>query len=184
MGNSICIRTLLIELMLEGFYKNFAATTATKVIELNGVAQLYSLATDNTLALSKIQKQNVIFRSAYTLEYIYFNYPDLFIPFREQFMTDFVLCQNSSAKRHLSKMMADLLKYHTPTTEQIEAIAEASANWVAEPTVRVAVKVWSMSILKILKPKVSWIDDIWEDLEGMLVKDATPAIKVRLKRGW
>ena len=51
MGNSICIRTLLIELMLAGFYKNFAATNARKVIELNGVAQLYLLATDNTLVL-------------------------------------------------------------------------------------------------------------------------------------
>ena len=178
------IRDVLIELMLERFYKDFAATSATKVIELDGVGELYSIATDNALALPKTQKQNVIFRSAYTLEYIYFNNPDLFIPFREKFISDFNLCQNSSAKRHFAKMMADLLKYHTPTMEQIESIAETAVSWIAEPKTRVAVKLWSMSILKIIRQKVSWLDDIWEDLEAVMINNTSPAIEVRFRRGW
>ena len=126
----------------------------------------------------------VIFRSAHTLEYIYFNYHNLFTPFQERFLIDFTLCQNSSAKRHFSKIMADLLKQNTPNLDQIESIAEVAANWVADPKVRVAVKIWSMSILKILRPKVAWLNEIWEDLEAMMINNATPAIEDRLRRGW
>lgn len=177
-------RDLLIELMLLRYCKDFVGNTAAKVIELNCVDELYSLATDNTLALPRVLKQQVIFRSAYTLEYIYINHPNLFIPFRERFLTDFVLCQNSRAKRHFSKIMTDILSHHTPQMKQMESIAETAAEWVSDPKVRVAVKIWAMSILKTLKPKVEWLDEIWLDLEEMMKNSATPAVEVRLKRGW
>ena len=41
-----------------------------------------------------------------------------------------------------------------------------------------------MSILKALRNNVAWIDDIWDDLESVVTQNATPAILVRLKRGW
>ncbi len=178
------VREILIEQMGSRFYKDFAANNALKVIELDGVADLYLLATDNTLPLAKVQKQQIIFRSAYTLEYIYFNYPDLFTPFKERFLTDFVLCQDPSAKRHFAKIMTDVLKFHTLDTEQIEPIAEVVVDWISDPKVKVAVKVWSMAILKILRPELAWVDEIWVDLEEMMTHNLTPAISVRIKRGW
>ena len=177
-------REELIEIMSSRFYENFAAITSTKVVELGAVDVLYQLATDNSLQLPKSKKQSVIFRSAYTLDYIYFNYRELFAPFIERLCSDFSSCENESAKRHFAKMMCDVLKYHTPTTEQIELIAEAVAGWISDPKTKVAVKIWAMSILKVLRNKVAWIDDIWDDLESVVTQNATPGILVRLNRGW
>jgi len=174
----------LIELMSDRFYKNFAATSSAKVIEMGAVDDLYQLATDNSLALSKSKKQVVIFRSAYTLEYIYFNYNAFFNPFIDRFCDDFACCENESAKRHFAKIMTDILKYHTPTTRQMESIADAAVSWISEPKTKVAVKIGAMSILKALRNKVQWIDDIWDDIEAVATQKLTPGVLVRLKRGW
>ena len=170
--------------MSNRFYEDFAVITSVKVVEMGAVDVLYQLATDNSLQLPKSKKQSVLFRSAYTLDYIYFNHRELFTPFVERFCSDFSSCENESAKRHFAKMMNDILKYHTPTTEQIELIAEAVAGWISDTKTKVAVKIWAMSILKALRNKVAWIDDIWDDLESIATQNATPAILVRLKRGW
>ena len=178
------IRCELIELMSNRFYENFSAIASAKVLEMGAVDVLYQLATDNSLQLPKSKKQAVLFRSAYTLEYIYFNHRELFTPFIERFCSDFSSCKSESAKRHFAKMMSDILKYHTPTTEQMESIAETVACWISDPKTKVAVKIWAMSILKSLRNKVEWIDDIWNDLENVVTQNATPGILLRLKRGW
>jgi len=174
----------LIELMSGRFYKNFAATSSAKVVEMRAVDNLYQVATDNSLELPKSKKKAIIFRSAYTLEYIYFNHRALFNPFIERFCDDFSCCENESAKRHFAKIMTDILKHHTPTTKQMESIAHAAVNWISEPKTKVAVKIGAMSILKVLRNKVQWIDDIWDDIEAVATQKLTPGVLVRLKRGW
>lgn len=177
-------KNILIELMSSRFYEDFAATTSAQVIQIGAVEDLYQLATDYSLELPKSKKQATIFRSAYTLEYIYFNHRELFDPFIERFCNDFPSCENESAKRHFAKIMTDLLKHHTPTTKQMDAIADAAANWISKPKTKVAVIIWAMSILKALRNKVQWINDIWEDIEAVATKNLTPGVLVRLKRGW
>lgn len=175
----------IIELTANRFYKDFAATTAAKVIELDAVGELYFLATNIGLDdFSPKQKSNIVWRSAYTLEYIYFNNRDIFAPYIKQFIRDFTKCDNPSAMRSFTKIMADILKYHKPTFEQMDNIAQCVANWVADPKVKVAVKVWSMSILRSLRPHILWLDDIWEDMEAFLINNSSPAIEVRFRRGW
>ncbi len=178
-------REEIIELTANRFYKEYAATTAARVIELGAVTELYALATDVDLEhLPAAKRRNTVWRSAYTLEYIYFNHYELFSPFREQFIVDFTHCKNPSAMRSFAKVMADMLKRHTPTQQQMEEVAQCAAEWVADPKVKVAVKVWSMSILRTLRPHIAWIDDVWEDMETLLKNNSTPAIEVRFKRGW
>ncbi len=166
-------------------YSNFAANTAITILELdNGIEELYLIATNNLPLLPSTLRSQVQFRSAYILEYIYFNYRDKFTPFRDRFISDYPQCQNQSAKRHFTKMMANILKTYTPPQSDIELIADATAQWIADPKVKVAVKVWAMSILKTLKPKVDWISEIWDDLESVAMNNATPGMEVRFRRGW
>ncbi len=174
----------IIELTGNKFYADFAALAAAQVIEMGAVQELYALATERVEILPTAKKRTVVWRSGYIVEYIYFNHRELFEPFREQFMSDFTSCTNQSSMRSFSKMMADILKYHLPTAEQQETIAVCAAEWVVNPKVKVAVKVWSMSILQTLRPNIEWIEEMWEDVETMLTNNATPAIAVRLKRGW
>lgn len=177
-------KQLLIELMTSMFYEDFAKIASAKVIEFDAVEDLYELATDGSLDLPKAKRQAVIFRAAYVLDYIYFNRRELFEPFVARFCDDFSLCDNESAKRHFGKIMADLLKYYLPTEVQIESIAGAAANWISEPKSKVAVKVWAMAILKSIKDKLAWVDDMWDDIEAVALRDSTQGLMVRLNRGW
>ncbi len=174
----------IIELTGNRFYSDFAASAAARVIEMNAVAELYALATEEIATLPTVKRRAVMWRSGYILEFIYFHHRELFEPFRKRFMSDFTRCTNPSSMRSFSKIMADILKYHRPTADQQEAIAQCVAEWVADPKVKVAVKVWSMSILQTLRPEIEWIEEIWEDIVAMLTNNSTPAIEVRLKRGW
>ncbi len=175
----------IIKILSERHYHNFVECASTKIIELDAnIEELYKLATDQDLNMPKAQKQNIIFRSAYILEYIYFNYPDLFYPFIERFICDYPNCKNASAQRHFTKMMADLLKKHKFNGEQINFIAEATTLWVSDPKTKVAVKVWAMHILNILKSDLLWLSEIWNDLEELMKNDASPAMLVRIRRNW
>ena len=174
----------IIELTGSRFYSDFAASAATRVIEMNAVTELYTLATEEVTTLPTAKRRVVMWRSGYILEFIYFHHRELFEPFKERFISDFTNCTNPSSMRSFSKMMADILKHHLPTAEQQEAIAQCAAEWVSDPKVKVAVKVWSMSILQTLRPEVEWVEEIWEDIVTMLTNNPTPAIEVRHKRGW
>ncbi len=178
------IRNKIIDLMLNRYYEDFAATAARAVLQMDGVEELYSLSTDNELNLPLIKKERVIFRAAYTLEYIYFNHSEHFAPFTQRLFDDMPKCQNSSAKRIFGKIMAHMLKEQRPSPDQMNAIAEAAAQWVSDPKTKVAVKVWAMAILKSLRSQLSWVDLMWDDLETIASQDATPAINVRFRRGW
>ena len=171
-------------LMLDRFYKNFVEHAASKVIELDAMEEIYTFATDNSIMLPRTDKQALIFRSAYTLEYLYFKHHSLFVPFTERFINDYSLCENTSAKRHFTKMMNDILQHNTLTDEQLTTIAETTANWLIEPKVKVAVKIGAISILAKLRGQVGWINEIWNDIEAVMLNEVTPAIEVRFKRGW
>ncbi len=178
------IKEQIIDYILNRCSQNFALCASSLVIKLDGVEELYLLATDKGISHTKREREAILFRSAYTLEYIYFNHNKLFTPFLDRFITDYPLCKNQSAKRHFTKMMSDILKSYKPSTEHSKAIAEATINWIIEPKAKVAVKVWAMSVLSILKQDNGWIDEVWEDLEATMQKNATPGIQVRIRRNW
>ncbi len=177
-------REQILECMLNRNYDNFVHTASSLVIKLNGVDELYLMATNKVRVKSKKEQQALLFRSAYTLEYIYFKYTSLFAPFVERFIVDYSHCNNHSAKRHFTKMMADILKSHKPTPEQCEVIAYTTVSWIIEPKAKVAVKIWAMSLLKILKPDIVWLNETWEDLEESMKNGATAGVLVRAKRNW
>ncbi len=181
------MRNEIISLINTSYYENYAVTLTKEVIKLNGgVAALYSLATDNSLNLPKPQKEKAMFRSAYTLEYIYFHHHSLFKPFELQFFEDFPKTINPSVRRLFAKMMVSHLSKlkNCATPEQLEAIAQSAAEWVADSKTRVAVKVWAMEILKILRDEILWINEIWTDLVEILKSNATPAIECRMRRNF
>ncbi len=177
-------REKLINFILACYHENFSQEAAAMVINLNAINEIYLLATDYSIELSKAKKQALIFRAAYTLEYIYFNHHELFKPHIENFINDFPLCNNESAKRHFTKIMADLLSDHIPTVEQMNKIGESASAWIIKPKVKVAVKIGSMAVLKLLYPHLPWLRDMWKDLNIIATSNATPAIQVRIKRDW
>lgn len=175
---------MVIKLLTEKFYENFADEVAAKLsCSPDYVEVLYELAA-NPPKMDRSTEKVVMFRSAYVLNRICFDYPHLFEPYSERFFDDFPHCRNESAKRHFGRIMAHLLKSHTPTASQAELIAESAAAWLANPKAKVAVKLWAMEVLIALRERVEWLDEMWDDIIAVAIKHPTPAIESRMRNKW
>ncbi|MDP3436952.1 MAG: hypothetical protein Q8S04_06895, partial [Bacteroidales bacterium] len=124
------------------------------------------------------------FRSAYILEYVYFYDCNFFNDFYPHFFNLFPKVQNESSKRHFAKIMTDILKNrrYIGSNEQYEAIASACIEWIINDRVRVAVQVWSIETLIMLKSKVPFVNEILEELLDQLSFNPTPGMVVRLRK--
>lgn len=185
-------KTEIIDLLITGFYEDFAKSIRDILVSRESVSVLLSLVNDITndesssayLNKYKKQKGQIEFRSAYVLEYVYFYNSMYFIDFYPLFFNLFPKVQNESSKRHFGKIMADIIKNrrYTGSNEQYEAIATACIEWIINDKVRVAVQVWSIETLILLKNKVPFVNEILEELLEQLTLNPTPGMVVRLKK--
>lgn len=172
----------MIAILLGNFYNDFAAEAAKIVLEKGELDHLYQLATGSTPNRTKAEKEKIVFRAAYILEYIYFHDNSHFKPYRSHFLEDYPKTTNESAKRHFTKIMRDLLQQEKPNRDSCHAIAEASASWILEPKTRVAVKIGAIEVLLLLKDEVEWIEEVLPEIIGTISREASPAIEVRLRK--
>ena len=173
-------------LLLCDFEPGFGPRMGKMVVDNDWYQKAIDLASERwEIPLSTIDRAKVAFRAAYALENAFFIDQELFIAkYIDRFMETFTLIKNSSAHRHFGKIMATLL--HTqrlkPTIEQASFIAETTAQWLADPKSRVAVKIWALEILNLLAPQVEWVNELLPDAIGLLSINPTPGIRVRLRR--
>lgn len=95
---------------------------------------------------------------------------------------DFAAASGMSARRCFGKIMADLLRRFRPSDDAAERIAEAAAEWLADPSSPVAVKVRTFEVLERCRDRVAWVDGAWSDLLDLFARNATPGITCRLRR--
>lgn len=163
--------------------EDFAGEMARRVVAADAVATLYAVATDPAAVLPRPLREKVAFRSAYVLERLYFRWPERFMPHAERFCErDFAAASGMSARRCFGKIMADLLRRFRPSDDAAERIAEAAAEWLADPSSPVAVKVWAFEVLEHCRGRVAWVDGSWNDLLDLFARNATPGITCRLRR--
>ena len=185
-------KTEMVDLLISDFYEDFAKIIRDILISRESVPILISLIRDivtkeSSLMLMNSYKKNrekIEFRSAYILEYVYFYDCNFFNDFYPLFFNLFPKVQNESSKRHFGKIMADILKNrrYTGSNEQYEAIASACIEWIINDKVRVAVQVWSIETLIMLKSKVPFVNEILEELLDQLSFNPTPGMVVRLRK--
>lgn len=176
-------RDELVRMLSERVGEDFAGEMARRVVAADAVATLYAVATDPAAVLPRPLREKIAFRSAYVLERLYFRWPERFMPHAERFCErDFAAASGMSARRCFGKIMADLLRRFRPSDDAAERIAEAAAEWLADPSSPVAVKVWAFEVLEHCRGRVAWVDGAWSDLLDLFARNATPGITCRLRR--
>lgn len=169
----------LIDLLTGNFYDDFARNMAVRVVDANLMEELYDLAVSET-HLPKAQKEKLLFRAAYTLEFIFFHDRERFDPYKDRFFHDFVNCSNNSAKRHFTKIMTHLLRESIPSN--CEAIAEKCAEWAVDAKLRPAPKLWAVEVLFLLRERVGWIEELLPEIIEILEHKNRPSLECRIKR--
>ena len=169
-------RDELVRMLSERVGGDFAGEMARRVVAADAVATLYAVATDPAAVLPRPLREKVAFRSAYVLERLYFRWPERFMPHAERFCErDFAAASGMSARRCFGKVMADLLRRFRPSDE-------AAAEWLADLSSPVAVKVRAFEVLERCRDRVAWVDGAWSDLLDLFARNATPGITCRLRR--
>lgn len=117
------------------------------------------------LALGRDRKAG--FRASWALEDLYFRRFDAFAPYLGRFASDFPSVENSSARREYGKIMADVIrrKRMPLSAADKDRIAAAACGWLCDEKEAVAVKVWALEILDLLKGDLAWVR---EELPGIL----------------
>lgn len=185
-------KTEIIDLLLTDFYEDFAKSIRDILISRESVSALLSLVNDiitdkrssSYLKKYKNHRGQIEFRSAYILEYLYFYDSNYFNEFYPLFFNLFPKVHNESSKRHFGKIMTDILKNrrYSGSNEQYEAIATACIEWTINDRVRVAVQVWSIETLILLKSRVPFVNEVLEELLDQLSLNPSPGMVIRLRK--
>ena len=123
----------------------------------------------------------VAFHASYALERAVFIAPEAFGRHIGHFVRNYLAIVNPSACRHYSKMMAWMLDRRRIelTDSQRQQVAEATFDRLIDPSVRPAVKVWSMEILDSLSAELPWVEEQLYDTICWLMRDDGPALRNR-----
>jgi hypothetical protein len=182
----------IVLLLNSDFHEGFAGKTRDIIIQEQATDLLFLLLRDLIIDpksnnyLNKFRKElsKIEFRAAYVLEYLYFYDNKLLNPYYDVFFTIFPQVTNGSTKRHFAKILSDILKNNRwrGTEVQKEKIAISCVEWAIDKKVRVAVKVWAIESLILLREDFPWLTEVLNEIFDVLSINPSAGIKVRLSR--
>lgn len=160
-----------------------------KVLKLSAMLAEENFDIAQLIAATFHPDRMIGFRAAWILENMYFQDPDSFIPHITLLISKFKEVKNPSCQRHYAKILMHLTEGKAPKTIK-EKISEADLNpaieqcfdWMIDPKVLVAVKVFAAEALFNMRLRYPWINDELPEQLEFLMRDGTMAIQTRGKR--
>lgn len=131
-----------------------------------------------------VARQQIVFRCSYILEKVYFAHPEMINHPDLGFVQLCLIVKNKSAMRHFSKIMAHALqkKFLLLSDSERDRIIEALAGWAADPSLRVAVKVWVFECFLELQKDSETAREVLVALWDLFSQNPSPGMIVRLKQ--
>jgi len=191
-----------IDRYIYSFEYDFANINKDKILSENTLGFLFEILKDGIqydISTTKEQKsayyqylfergavarQQIVFRCAYILEKIYFADPEIINHQELGFVQLCLIVKNKSAMRHFSKIIAHALQKRILilTAYERDQIIEALAAWAADPSIRVAVKVWVFECFLELQKESETAKEVLVALWDLFSQNPTPGMIVRLKQ--
>lgn len=191
-----------IDRYIYSFEYDFANINRDKIVLENTLDLLFEVLTDGIqydISIGEIQKsehyqylfergsvarQQIVFRCAYILEKICFSNPAIINHPNLRFVQLCLIVKNKSVMRHFSKIMAHALqkKVIILSPSERERLIETLAGWAADPSIRVAVKVWVFECFIELQKKSETAKEVLVALWDLFSQNPTPGMIARLKQ--
>jgi hypothetical protein len=164
---------LLIEVMRDGI-------TYDRLDTIERRADYYGYLT----VQGPMKRQQIVFRSAYIFEKLYFSNPAILKHPKLDFLELVFMVKNESAMRHFSKILTDALEKGiiNLTEEEEDQLLSLLTLWCTEPKIRVAVKVWAYEAIIHISKKNKTAQEVLRGLLDLFLENPGPAILSRMKK--
>ncbi|HWZ13797.1 MAG TPA: hypothetical protein VNW95_01065 [Mucilaginibacter sp.] len=158
----------------------------TKVLELTRILKEQQFALRDLIDLTFYPDKNIAFRAAWILENVFLQNPALYEPDLEYLVSRVKEVKNDSCKRHYAKIVMHITGKKAPATIQqklkelnLEPVVEQCFDWMIDPKVLVAVKVFASEALFNMRHRYPWIAEELADQIKFLMRNGTAAIQSR-----
>ncbi|MBS1503589.1 MAG: hypothetical protein JST32_16085 [Bacteroidetes bacterium] len=158
----------------------------TKVGKLTAILDKQHFALRDLVDVTFHEDKNIAFRAAWILENFFLKKPGAYSDDLEYLVSRVKDVTWPSCQRHYAKIMMHITAKKAPPiirekleTMDLEPIVEKLFDWVIDPKVLIAVKVFSLEALFNLRGQYTWITDELKEQTKFLMRDGTPAIQSR-----
>lgn len=162
----------------KGFIERLARTLRAQGFDLNELVDLTFHA-----------NIRIGFRAAWLLDTMMLAQPELYIDNLEYFVKRMADVTNQSCKRHYARIMMHLTLANAPIIIQqklaaidLEDVVEKCFDWLIDPKVKVAVKVFAADTLFNLHNRYDWIKEELTNQVAFMMRNGGPAIQSRGKK--
>lgn len=161
----------------------------TKVNKLVVLLKERNFALRDLIDLTFHEDKTIAFRSAWLLENLFLVDPPAYLNELDYLLARFKDVEYESCQRHYAKIMMHITSPKAPVdikekldNTDLEPIVEQCFDWMIDPKVLIAVKVFSSEALFNLRHRYTWISGELAEQLRFLMRSGTPAIQARGKK--
>ncbi len=174
----------------EQLIKQITATIGkAKVVELSKILKEQQFALHDLIDLTFYTDKGVAFRAAWLLENIFLQDPEIYLSDLDYIIKRTIDVIYPSCQRHYAKIIMHITNPKTPAAicaivqdTDFEAVIEKLFDWMIDPKVKIAVKVFSSEALLNLRHNYTWITEELVNQIQYLMRNGTAAIQSRGKK--
>jgi|SRR6185503_3186818 len=157
-----------------------------KVLELTRILKEEQFALRDLIDLTFYADKNIAFRAAWILENVFLQDAARYEPDLDYLISRVKDIKHESCRRHYAKIVMHVTGKKAPQAirqklEQLdlEPVVEQCFDWMIDPKVRIAVKVFASEALFNLRHRYPWIAEELANQLQFLMRNGTAAIQSR-----
>lgn len=157
-----------------------------KVVKLSAILKKEQFAVRDLIDITFNEDHGVAFRAAWLLENLFLQKSELYLEELDYLVSRIGDVHNPSCKRHYAKIMMHITspKASISIKEklkqiELEPLVEQFFDWIIDPKILIAVKVFAAETLFNVRDRYPWIRDELAEQLRFLMREGTAAIQTR-----
>ena len=159
------------------------------VVELSNKVKAQNFPYRDIIDLTFHKNEQVAFRAAWLMDTLYFDDPVYYLDDIDYILQQIPNVKYPASKRHYSRIILNLTSPRSPKAIQdklasidLEPIVEYFFDWMIDPKVKVAVKVFVAESLFNMRNRYDWINDELGEQVQHLMRNGSAGIQSMGKR--
>ncbi|MDB5025390.1 MAG: hypothetical protein JWP78_3145 [Mucilaginibacter sp.] len=167
------------------------STTVTKikVVKLSAILEKQQFALPDLIDITFHLDKNVAFRAAWILENLFLQKPEHYLNDMDYLLWRIKDVKNPSCKRHYAKIVMRITSLKVPLNIErkladinLEPATEQLFDWIIDPKVLIAVKVFAVQALFNIRHRYPWVAEELANQIRFLMHNGSAAIQSRGKK--